>query len=252
MNIVLMNFGFLGASTAAGGVARLAARRCFCCCRTTTAFSLAARLPSRLWFPVFGVTDYIDNISTLHYGACVAKEPRSEVSKVRLPGEASGQAHALTCQSLTCVFLFAHISPLGPAQDVCRRLGLRLAEWIAVYVDNKPELHPLKTTKNVDGRDVAHKEEPKKKKGAKNDKAASDSKPVASKAPANAAPAPEGKVHLIVRMSVPVRNQTAWTAMVSGEREGGRGGLAQRPCMAPAGRLAQPFSSFHCSSRRGS
>ena len=53
MNIVLMNFGFL----------------------------------------VFGVTDYIDKITTLHYGACVAKSPRNENDK-----------------------------------EVCRVLGLRLAE----------------------------------------------------------------------------------------------------------------------------
>lgn len=84
-----------------------------------------------------------------------------------------------------------------------------------MYVDQKPELHPLKTTKNVDGREVQHKEEKLKKKEAKKDKAAAaaaDAKPAA--APVKTAPSPEGKVHLIVRMSVPVRNQTAWTAMV--------------------------------------
>ena len=29
-------------------------------------------------------------------------------------------------------------------KESCRRLGKRLAEWVAVYVDGRKELHPLK------------------------------------------------------------------------------------------------------------
>jgi len=63
-------------------------------------------------FLVFGTTDYVTKRFTLHYGATVAKAPRA-------PEEA----------------------------DACRRLGLRLAEWVAYYVDGHRELHPLLTTK---------------------------------------------------------------------------------------------------------
>ncbi len=63
-------------------------------------------------FLVFGTTDYVHPKFTLHYGATVAKAPRA-------PEEA----------------------------DACRRLGLRLAEWIAYYVDGNKEAHPLLTTK---------------------------------------------------------------------------------------------------------
>ena len=58
---------------------------------------------------VFGVTDYVANQYTAHYGAIQAGEPRLEKEK-----------------------------------DSCRILGKRLAEWIAVYVDGRKELHPLK------------------------------------------------------------------------------------------------------------
>ena len=59
-------------------------------------------------FLVFGVTDYVGKLMTLHYGAVTAREPRSE-----------------------------------DAQAACRKLGQRLAEWIAVFVDGKREQHPV-------------------------------------------------------------------------------------------------------------
>lgn len=49
-------------------------------------------------FLVFGVTDYVDKQLTLHYGATVAGEPRSEKEI-----------------------------------EICRRLGERLAEWVTRY-----------------------------------------------------------------------------------------------------------------------
>jgi NAD(P)H dehydrogenase (quinone) len=59
-------------------------------------------------FLVFGVTDYVSKLTTLHYGAVTAREPRSEES-----------------------------------QAACRKLGSRLAEWVAVFVDGRREEHPL-------------------------------------------------------------------------------------------------------------
>ena len=53
-------------------------------------------------FLVFGVTDYATKMRTLHYGAVVAKEPRSEDDTA-----------------------------------ACRLLGQRLAEWTAVFVHGK-------------------------------------------------------------------------------------------------------------------
>ncbi len=58
-------------------------------------------------FLVFGVTDYASKMLTPHYGAVVAKEPRSD-----------------------------------EAQAVCRLLGQRLAEWTAVYVHGRKGEHP--------------------------------------------------------------------------------------------------------------
>jgi NAD(P)H dehydrogenase (quinone) len=60
-------------------------------------------------FLVFGVTDYSGKQFTAHYGATQAGEPREEKEI-----------------------------------ESCRRLGRRLAEWVAVYVDGRKELHPLK------------------------------------------------------------------------------------------------------------
>jgi NAD(P)H dehydrogenase (quinone) len=58
-------------------------------------------------FLTFGVTDYASKMLTPHYGAVVAKEPRSD-------GD----------------------------QAACRLLGRRLAEWTAVFVHGRKELHP--------------------------------------------------------------------------------------------------------------
>jgi NAD(P)H dehydrogenase (quinone) len=60
-------------------------------------------------FLVFGVTDYAAKLTTAHYGAINAREPRDESS-----------------------------------QAACRMLGKRLAEWVSVFVDGHPEQHPLK------------------------------------------------------------------------------------------------------------
>src|SRR6476659_2571020 len=59
-------------------------------------------------FLVFGVTDYAGKLTTLHYGAVTAREPRSEES-----------------------------------QAACRILGRRLAEWVAVYFGGRKDQHPL-------------------------------------------------------------------------------------------------------------
>jgi NAD(P)H dehydrogenase (quinone) len=59
-------------------------------------------------FLVFGVTDYVSKLMTLHYGAVTAREPREAASKA-----------------------------------ACRKLGKRLAEWVAVYADGRQEQHPL-------------------------------------------------------------------------------------------------------------
>ncbi|NPA54462.1 MAG: flavodoxin family protein [Aquificae bacterium] len=55
-------------------------------------------------FLVFGVTDYVGDKFTLHYGAVVAGEPRTE-EEIK----------------------------------ACERLGERLAQWVLVYVDGKKE-----------------------------------------------------------------------------------------------------------------
>jgi NAD(P)H dehydrogenase (quinone) len=57
---------------------------------------------------VFGVTDYVGQLSTLHYGAVTAREPRDE-----------------------------------DEQAACRKLGARLAEWTAALIDGRREEHPL-------------------------------------------------------------------------------------------------------------
>ncbi|MGI6417071.1 MAG: flavodoxin family protein [Thermoguttaceae bacterium] len=59
-------------------------------------------------FLVFGVTDYAAKLTTLHYGAVAAREPRSE-----------------------------------EVQAACRKLGQRLGEWVAFYVDRRCDQHPL-------------------------------------------------------------------------------------------------------------
>ena len=59
-------------------------------------------------FLTFGVTDYVAHRFTLHYGAVLAGEPRAE-------------------QEIAA----------------CQRLGERLAQWVAVYVDGRTEMHPV-------------------------------------------------------------------------------------------------------------
>jgi NAD(P)H dehydrogenase (quinone) len=59
-------------------------------------------------FLVFGVTDYVSKLTTAHYGAVTAREPRSEEAK-----------------------------------DACRKLGKRLAEWVATYIGGRDDQHPL-------------------------------------------------------------------------------------------------------------
>lgn len=60
-------------------------------------------------FLVFGVTDYATSLTTLHYGAVTAREPRSE-----------------------------------DTQAACRLLGQRLAEWTAVFLHGRTEQHPAR------------------------------------------------------------------------------------------------------------
>lgn len=60
---------------------------------------------------VFGVTDYVGPKMAPHYGAVVAGSPRSAAE-----------------------------------QEMCRRLGRRLAEWCAVFVDQRAELHPAEAS----------------------------------------------------------------------------------------------------------
>ena len=57
---------------------------------------------------VFGVTDYVGKLTTLHYGAITAREPRSDET-----------------------------------QAACRMLGQRLAEWSAALVHGRKDQHPL-------------------------------------------------------------------------------------------------------------
>ena len=59
-------------------------------------------------FLVFGVTDYAGKLTTLHYGAVSAREPRSD-----------------------------------EVQEACRILGRRLAEWVAVFIGGRHDQHPL-------------------------------------------------------------------------------------------------------------
>jgi NAD(P)H dehydrogenase (quinone) len=69
-------------------------------------------------FLVFGVTDYVGNKFTLHYGAVVAGEPRADAEMA-----------------------------------ACERLGERLAQWVAVFVDGRKEFHPVLRRKENDDDD---------------------------------------------------------------------------------------------------
>jgi NAD(P)H dehydrogenase (quinone) len=62
---------------------------------------------------VFGVTDYVAQQRTLHYGAAIVGEPRTQAEK-----------------------------------DICIRLGQRLGEWVSYYVDGVEVSHPNKVTYN--------------------------------------------------------------------------------------------------------
>ena len=57
---------------------------------------------------VFGVTDYVGKLTTLHYGAVTVREPRGD-----------------------------------DEQAACRKLGQRLAEWTGSLIDGRNEVHPL-------------------------------------------------------------------------------------------------------------
>jgi NAD(P)H dehydrogenase (quinone) len=59
-------------------------------------------------FLVFGLTDYASKLTTAHYGAITAREPREEGT-----------------------------------QAACRLLGKRLSEWVAVFCDGRKDQHPL-------------------------------------------------------------------------------------------------------------
>ena len=58
-------------------------------------------------FLTFGVTDYVATMRTLHYGAALPGRPKTDAEK-----------------------------------EICRRLGVRLAEWVSFYVDGVAESHP--------------------------------------------------------------------------------------------------------------
>ena len=62
-------------------------------------------------FLVFGVTDYVGKGTTLHYGPVTARAPSDEGSR-----------------------------------EACRKLGKRLAEWVAVYCDGRKDQHPCHKT----------------------------------------------------------------------------------------------------------
>ncbi|MEM7396628.1 MAG: flavodoxin family protein [Verrucomicrobiota bacterium] len=62
-------------------------------------------------FLTFGVTDYVGKQFSPHYGSIVAGEPRRDEE-----------------------------------QESCRRLGLRLAEWVSSLIHGKKEHHPLNQT----------------------------------------------------------------------------------------------------------
>jgi len=60
-------------------------------------------------FLVFGVTDYVGDRMTLHYGATLAGEPRADEEIA-----------------------------------ACLKLGERLAQWVAVLAEGRADLHPVR------------------------------------------------------------------------------------------------------------
>jgi NAD(P)H dehydrogenase (quinone) len=61
-------------------------------------------------FSIFGITDYVGFVDTMHYGSCIAKKPRNPEDKMK-----------------------------------CRRQGLRLAEFVAYYINGRDEASPNST-----------------------------------------------------------------------------------------------------------
>lgn len=65
-------------------------------------------------FSVFGISDYVGFLDTMHYGSVIAKKPRNDEDKRK-----------------------------------CRRQGLRLAEFVAYYINGRDQANPIHT-KNWD------------------------------------------------------------------------------------------------------
>eukprot|EP00522_Entomoneis_paludosa_P012951 CAMPEP_0172445528 /NCGR_PEP_ID=MMETSP1065-20121228/5342_1 /TAXON_ID=265537 /ORGANISM="Amphiprora paludosa, Strain CCMP125" /LENGTH=811 /DNA_ID=CAMNT_0013196399 /DNA_START=36 /DNA_END=2471 /DNA_ORIENTATION=- len=65
-------------------------------------------------FSVFGITDYVGFMDTMHYGSVIAKKPRAEIDRMK-----------------------------------CRRQGLRLAEMVGYYINGRDDANP-NVTKNWD------------------------------------------------------------------------------------------------------
>ena len=92
-----------------------------------------------------------------------------------------------------------------------------LALGVAVYFDGRTDLHPLKTTKLLEG--SGEKEmtdptpEPTVEPAAEAPKTAPKAAPREETVPT--AETHPGRVQLIVRISVPIRNHTPWKAMVA-------------------------------------
>jgi NAD(P)H dehydrogenase (quinone) len=61
-------------------------------------------------FSIFGITDYVGFLDTMHYGSAIAKKPRNPEDKMK-----------------------------------CRRQGLRLAEFVAYYINGRDEANPNHT-----------------------------------------------------------------------------------------------------------
>ena len=59
-------------------------------------------------FLTFGVTDYVAPKFSPHYGSVIVGEPRDQRD-----------------------------------QDSCRRLGRRLAEWVATLIEGRKDQHPI-------------------------------------------------------------------------------------------------------------
>ena len=74
-----------------------------------TACNAMATVLLNFGFLYFGVTDYVGKGLTSHYGTVLAGEPREEKEK-----------------------------------EACRRLGRRLAEWVALYKEGRTEFNPLR------------------------------------------------------------------------------------------------------------